>query len=182
MTALDLVIPRVLVGSLGMDAAYVAGFVRRHRLELEAMALEAGLDGLARFLEEHRIARLLLDAARSWLAAPGPGGEEIAAMLGGILEHARFEEAVLFPIARELGIETGYVEAEHAHAEVWVEELAAAIRAKRGYEGPVFAGLIHHFEDEERSFAGLRGAPWGGESWLIAWRGRIEALAGRLRR
>ena len=182
MTALELVIPRVLVGSLGMDAAYVAGFVRRHRLELEAMALEAGLDGLARLREEHRLARLLLEAARGWLATPGPGGEEIAAMLAGILEHARFEEAVLFPFARARGIETAHVEAEHAYAEVWVEELATAIRAGRGYEGPVFTGVIHHFEDEERMFAGLRGAPCGGASLLVARRGRIEALAGQFRR
>ena len=179
---LAMVMPRVLAYAPGVDSVYIADFVQRLRPELEAMALNAGLDGLARFREEHRLARLLLEAARGWLATPGPDGEEIAAMLGGILEHARFEEAVLFPFARDLGIETAHVEAEHAYAEVWIEDLAAVIRAGCGYEGSVFAGLIHHFEDEERIFAGLRRVPWGGESLLIAWRGRIEALEGRFRR
>ena len=179
---LGLVTARVVASLPDVDAAYVAGFWRRHQPELEAMALDAGLDGFARFREEHRLIRLLLRAARGWLASPGPGRHELAELLGGILEHARFEEAVLFPVARELGIETTHVEAEHTYAEVWVEELAAAIRAGRGYEGPAFAGLLHHFEEEEVLFVGLHGAPLGEASPLIASRAQIEALASRFGR
>ena len=179
---LGLVTARVVADRPELGAAYIGGFARRHRAELEALAFDVGLDGFARLREEHRLIRLLLRAARGWLADPGPGGEEIAELLGGILEHARFEEAVLFPFARELGIETAHVEEEHAFAESWVDELAAAIRAGRGYEGPAFAGLLHHFEEEEALLFGLRGAPLGEASPLIASRGRIEALALRFGR
>lgn len=179
---LGLVVARVVADRPELDAAYIDDFARRHHAELEAMALAAGLDGLARFREEHRLARLLLRAARGWFTAPGPGADEIAALLSGILEHARFEEAVLFPFARELGIDTAHVEAEHDFAEVWVDELAAAIRVGRGYDGPAFAGLLHHFEEEEALLVGLRGVPLGEASPLIASQGRVEALASRFGR
>ena len=174
---LGLVVARVVAARPELDAVRIDGFVRRHQSELEAMALAAGLDGLVRFREEHRLVRLLLRAAKGWLSSPGPGGDEIAALLSGILEHARFEEAVLFPFARELGIDTAHVEAEHDFAEVWLDELAAAIRAGRGYDGPAFAGLLHHFEEEEELLVGVRGVPLGEASPLIASRGRIEGLA-----
>ena len=177
-----MVTARVVAAQPELNAVRIDGFVQRHQSELEAMALAAGLDGLVRFREEHRLVRLLLRAAKGWLSSPGPGGDRIAELLGGILEHARFEEAVLFPFARELGLDTAHVEAEHAFAEVWVDELAAAIRAGRGYDGPAFAGLLHHFEEEEALLGGLRGVPLGEASPLIASRERIEALASRFGR
>ncbi len=181
----------------GLDEDDVAGFFGRRWDALQEAARHA-FDvaffefAFTRLREEHRLARLILDAIERHLTARGPVrmGAELADLLHGLDDHVDYEDRILFPYLRDQlpgrAEALDHAREEHAALAEQLALLSAALRAGRPYEGRALKDVRHHFQEEEDQIvspalaASLTRTPIGGVSRLLAQAAEIEALASRL--
>ncbi len=181
----------------GLDADDVDGFFDRNRAGLlqairQAFPAATIEPAFTRLREEHRLARLVLEATRRHLETRGGElvGRELAELLEALDDHVAYENRVLFPYLRgqvpALAPALDHAREEHEYVSEHLFALVAALRAGRRYEGPAIEAAIHHFDEEERDIlapavaVGLARTPAGTPGRLIAFAADIERLAAQL--
>ena len=177
----------------GLVPADVEGFFARNRTALleavrKAFPTASIEPAFTRLREEHRLARLLLEATQRHLdGAAYSSGSDLADLLDALDDHVRYEDTALFPYlgaqVPDLAAALDHARAEHAELGEHLFALTADLRAGRRYQGPAIPDLLHHFAEEEAQIvgpalaAGLARTPAGTPGRLLAWATDIERLS-----
>lgn len=177
----------------GLTPADVESFADRHHARLLRAIQEAFPAGVepafTRLREEHRLARIVLDAVQRHLDRRGSprAGRELADLVEAIDDHTAYEDRVLFPyLRRQLPTLASVVEHagdEHEYLSEHLFMLVSALRAGRPYEGPAVEIALHHLDEEEAELVlpalalGLARTPSGkAQSRLALFADAIAAL------
>ena len=181
----------------GLVPADVEGFFARNRAALleavrKAFPTASIEPAFTRLREEHRLARLALEATRRHLDAHGGElvGRELADLIEALDDHVDYENRVLFPYLRgqlpALAEALDHASEEHGYIGEHLFALVADLRAGRRFQGPAIEAAIHHFDEEERDIlapalaAGLARTPAGNPGRLTLYAADIERLSASL--